>query len=554
MDGFCDGDMGAVHIGEQLHFRELLARFEEGKSFGLVAGFCADLLPPWAILLIGSSVGLVGYGTQWLVVSQRIAPPPLWQMTIAMCLGGNSTTWMNTACLLTCLRNFAGSRGTISGLMKGYIGLSTAIFTVLCSSLFTGNSSAFLLLLALLPFGVNAAAMIFMRPVPASTSAKEDKEEQTGFNIINIIAGALSFYLLAYSIGADFINSYPVANKIYAIGLAVFLGLPLVVPARLLLSDRSARRAARNAAESVSSAEENRVPLLKDAQASHSEAESQVEDSSGDGGCELTSTEGDDTKHKELKLGDDHTAWEALLTVDFWMLFVTFLCGIGTGITVMNNFGQIGQSLGTTDVAIFISFISIFGFYGRIAAGSVSEHYARKLALPRPFWMGLAKLLMICGYLYMGVGAPGSLYVGSIVVGAAYGVHITITVPTASEMFGLTSFGLIYNILVLNIPLGSFIFSGLLAGFLYDREAAKNASTGVPGFGQLLSKWLYADTPKTCFGAHCFGLLFNIMAVTCAFGLVLDIFLTLRLRPLYQSIRRKRNAITRVASGLRNGR
>ncbi|KAL2631092.1 hypothetical protein R1flu_015778 [Riccia fluitans] len=547
-------DLKKVMNYDQVQLNTLSVAKDVGKSFGLVAGFCADLLPPWVILLIGSLVGLVGYGTQWLVVSQRIAPPPMWQMAIAMCLGGNSTTWMNTACLLTCLRNFAGSRGTISGLMKGYIGLSTAIFTVLCSSLFTGNSAAFLLLLALLPFAVNATAMVFMRPVPSSTSAKEDKEEQIGFSIVNVIAGALSFYLLAYSIGADLINSYPIANKLYATGLAVFLALPLIVPARLLILERSARFAATNAAESGSPVEENRVPLLKDAQGSQSEAESQAESSTVDtdsgivSGAVVSHGEVSDTTARKLKLGDDHTAWDAILTFDFWVLFFTFLCGIGTGITVMNNFGQIGQSLGTQDVAIFISFISIFGFYGRIVAGSVSEHYARKLALPRPFWMGLAKLFMIFGYLYMGVGAPGSLYVGSIIVGAAYGVHITITVPTASEMFGLTNFGLMYNILVLNIPLGSFLFSGLLAGFLYDREAAKDSASGPNGFTQLLSTWLQEDTPKTCYGAHCFNLLFTIMAVTCAVGLLLDIFLTLRLRPLYQAIRRKRNAVVRLAT------
>ncbi|KAM2263645.1 hypothetical protein ACFXTI_039905 [Malus domestica] len=44
-------------------------------------------------------------------------------------MGGNSTTWINTAILVTYIRNFRRNRGPVSGILKGYVGLSTAIFT-----------------------------------------------------------------------------------------------------------------------------------------------------------------------------------------------------------------------------------------------------------------------------------------------------------------------------------------------------------------------------------------------------------------------------------------
>ena len=106
------------------------------------------------------------------------------------------------------------------------------------------------------------------------------------------------------------------------------------------------------------------------------------------------------------------------------------------------------------------------------------------------------------GYILMAMAMPGSLYIGSIVVGICYGVRLAITVPTASELFGLKYYGLIYNILILNLPLGSFLFSGLLAGILYDMEA-----TPVPGGG------------NTCVGAHCYRLIFIVMAAACIVGL-----------------------------------
>nr|GLL29750.1 Major facilitator superfamily protein [Ipomoea trifida] len=70
-------------------------------------------------------------------------------MCIFLCMGGNSPTWMNTAVLVTCIR----SRGSISGILKGYVGLST--FTDLCLALFADDPARFLLMLAVIPFMVS---------------------------------------------------------------------------------------------------------------------------------------------------------------------------------------------------------------------------------------------------------------------------------------------------------------------------------------------------------------------------------------------------------------
>ncbi|KAH1244026.1 hypothetical protein GmHk_06G014756 [Glycine max] len=89
----------------------------------------------------------------------------------------------------------------------------------------------------------------------------------------------------------------------------------------------------------------------------------------------------------------------------------------------------------------------------------------------------------------LAMAMPGSLYIWSIVVGICYAVPLAITLPTASELFGLKYYGLIYNILIFNLPFGSFLFSGLLAGILYDLEATTTAGGG-----------------DTCVGAHCYRL------------------------------------------------
>lgn len=126
---------------------------------------------------------------------------------------------------------------------------------------------------------------------------------------------------------------------------------------------------------------------------------------------------------------------------------------------------------------------------------------------------------MAVGYIMMAIALPGSLFIGSIVVGICYGVRLAVTVPTASELFGLKHYGLIYNILILNLPLGSFLFSGLLAGFLYDAQANTTAGGS-----------------NTCIGAHCYRLVFLVMAFACIVGFGLDVLLAFRMKGVYARI------------------
>lgn len=127
---------------------------------------------------------------------------------------------------------------------------------------------------------------------------------------------------------------------------------------------------------------------------------------------------------------------------------------------------------------------------------------------------------MTLGYVIMALALPGSLYIGSILVGICYGVRLTITVAVASELFGLKYFGLLYNILILNLPLGSFLFSGLLAGYLYDAQAASSPAGG----------------GNTCVGPHCYFLVFLIMALACVIGFGLDVLLAIRTKKVYSKI------------------
>ncbi|THG09403.1 protein NUCLEAR FUSION DEFECTIVE 4-like [Camellia sinensis] len=488
----------------QLQLNNLSVAKDVGKAFGIFAGLASDRLPTPVILLIGSIEGFIGYGVQWLVVSQKIKPLPYWQMCIFLCMGGNSTTWMNTAVLVTCIRNFRKNRGPVSGILKGYVGLSTAIFTDLCTALFSDDPSTFLLMLAIVPFLVCLAAILFLREIPPSSTSAEENEEIRYFGIFNAVAVAVAVYLLLFDVTGTHGGA---VSQTFAAGLLILLASPLSVPIYLALQSLI-----RSDSISSSDIEHTTKPLLEEEEEEEEEREVVMVETAA------KAAEAEEESRRPV-IGEDHTVWEAFGTVDFWILFGSFLCGVGTGLAVMNNLGQMGLALGYVDVSIFVSLTSIWGFFGRIVSGSVSEYFIKKAGTPRPLWNAASQILMAVGYIVMAIALPGSLYIGSIVVGICYGVRLAVTVPTASELFGLKYYGLIYNILILNLPLGSFLFSGLLAGFLYDAQATSTAGGG-----------------NTCIGSHCYRLVFVVMAIACIVGFGLDVWLAVRTKNIYAKI------------------
>lgn len=143
--------------------------------------------------------------------------------------------------------------------------------------------------------------------------------------------------------------------------------------------------------------------------------------------------------------------------------------------------------------------------------------------LPRTVWMTFSQITMIIAYLLFASALNGTLHASTALLGICYGVQFSIMVPTASELFGLKHFGIIYNFMLIGNPLGALLFSGGLAGYIYDREAAKQV-------GSLLG------TTVTCLGPDCFRVTFFVLAGACLLGTILSIILTARLKPVYQML------------------
>ncbi|KAH7855945.1 hypothetical protein Vadar_030857 [Vaccinium darrowii] len=484
-----------------------------GENVGILPGIACNKFPPWVVLLIGAVFSFFGYGVLWLAVSRTIESLPYWLLWLALCVATNSSAWLGTAILVTNMRNFPLSRGTIASILKGYGGLSAAVYTEIFRFLLHNSSSNLLLFLSL---GIPILCILMMFAVrPCTPASGEDSAEHRHFIFIQAASVVLGLYLLTTTVLDHFILLSAFASYSFLVTMVLLLMAPLAIPIKMTIypSNQSKLGALDQSVESTDKTE----PLLTQSVSATSLGSFHESDSVSDVDMLLAEGEGAVKKKRKPKRGEDFKFCEALIKADFWLLFFVYFAGVGSGVTVLNNLAQIGIAQGAHDTTILLSLFSFCNFVGRLGGGAVSEHFVRSKTIPRTIWMTFTQMIMILTYLLFASALDGTLHIATGVLGICYGVQFSIMVPTASELFGLKNFGIFFNFMSLGNPLGALLFSGLLAGFVYDNEAAKQHST-------------------LCLGPNCFRLTFLALSGVCAIGTVLSVVLTKRIKPVYEML------------------
>ncbi|XP_047313501.1 protein NUCLEAR FUSION DEFECTIVE 4-like [Impatiens glandulifera] len=481
-----------------------------GENVGILPGIACNKIPPWIVLLIGAFFCFFGYGLLWLSLTRTVDSMPYWLLWIALCIATNSSAWLGTAVLVTNMRNFPLSRGTVAGILKGYAGLSAAVYTEIFGILLRNSSPNLLLFLAI---GVPILCISLMYYVrPCTPASGEDPAEPTHFLFIQITSVLLGLYLLTTTILDHFIPlNTSISYSLIAV-MVLLLIAPLAIPVKMAFYPSSIR-------SKLDQPPNQEEPLLV---ASHGSSSSMLEslpkiDSVSEIDTLLALGEGAVRKKRRPRRGEDFSFREAFVKADFWLLFLVYFAGVGTGVTVLNNLAQIAVAMGTKDTTVLLSLFSFCNFIGRLSGGAVSEYFVRKSFTPRTIWMSVTQVVMIMTYLLFASGIDGTLYAATAILGVCYGVQFSTMVPTASELFGLKNFGVIFSFMSLGNPLGALLFSGILAGNVYDAEAMRQHS-------------------KTCLGPDCFRVTFFALAGVCAAGSVLGLVLTRRIKPVYEML------------------
>uniref|UniRef100_A0A2N9IF86 Uncharacterized protein n=1 Tax=Fagus sylvatica TaxID=28930 RepID=A0A2N9IF86_FAGSY len=518
-----------------------------GDSIGFVAGSLCEVLPIWVILLIGVVQNFVGYGLVWLVVAGVLPDLPLWALCIAIFVGTNGETYFNTAALVSCVQNFPKSRGPVVGILKGYAGLSGAILTQIYLMINFPNEASLILMVAVGPSIVVIALMFIVRPVGGHKQVKPS--DNSSFFFIYSVCLILAAYLLGVLVLEDLIDLSQTIITFIAVLLIIFILLPIIIPIQLvffseprppaeesLLSEtqKEASKSEQDVNEVIlSEVEDEKSPEVDSLPASErqkriAQLQAKLFQAAAEGAVRI--------KRKGPRRGEDFTLMQALRKADFWLIFFSLVLASGSGLTVIDNLGQISGSLGYTDTSIYVSMISVWNFLGRVGGGYFSEIVVRKYAYPRPVAMAVVQVIMAIGLFYYSMGWPGEIYVLSVLIGLGYGAHWAIVPASASELFGLKSFGALYNFLTLASPAGSLIFSGVIASGIYDYYAEKQAALSVRNSEAMLAVPLRDDDSLSCEGSICYSITFGILSGLCIVATGLSLVVVYRTKRVYANL------------------
>ncbi|KAK3024368.1 hypothetical protein RJ639_043272, partial [Escallonia herrerae] len=464
----------------QLQLNNLAFASDAGKLVGWFSGVAAVYLPLWLVLMIGSTLGLIGYGVQYLLLTNQIPTLPYSLVFLLTVLAGNSICWINTVCYIIAIQNFPLDRQIAVGLSTSYQGLSAKIYSDIVDLFFpsspTERAKGYLLLNSVLPLVVCVVAAPLVRDVHVGRSRKLIG----GFVVIFVMTLVTGSWAVISCLGSVISRLSP---RIILIVMCVFLVIPVLIPLAEKICERQRQKCCIRKEKRVHNVN------IEEVEEDHGETmgvENGVKRESVGEGC-------------EVGIREEIGVKEMIKKVDFWLYFFVYFFGATLGLVYLNNLGQIAESRGHSRTSALVSLSSSLGFFGRLVPFLLDYYISRtKYVLSRPASIAMMMAPLSASFFLLLNPTSLSLHISTATIGICTGAITSISVSTTTELFGAKNFGVNHNILVMNIPLGSFLF-GDLAALLYRRE-------GSGADGKCMGTKCY-QTTFIIWGSLCFSVL-----------------------------------------------
>ncbi|KAF5751315.1 hypothetical protein HS088_TW02G00328 [Tripterygium wilfordii] len=470
----------------QIQVNNLAFASDAAKLLGWLSGIAAVYLPLWLVLLIGSTLGLVGYGVQYLFLTNQISSLSYAHIFCLTVLAGNSICWINTVCYVVAIRNFPSNRQVANGLTTSFQGLSAKIYTDIVDVAFnsspTKRAQGYVLLNSVLPVIVSVICASLAKDVGAE-GITDMKFGLFAMFIITIITGVYAILSSFKSISRNILSPVGIL-----VGIYVLLLLPLVIP---LIEKLIVER-------------EKRVHVL-DNNVSLEELES---------GDKAEEEAREVVKEEEVGVMEEIGVQVMVKRVNFWLYFFVYLLGVTLGLVFLNNLGQIAESRHYQGTSYLVSLSSSFSFFGRLLPSLLDFCFSRsRYMISRPASIVASMAPMVIAFFLLLIKTNLALYISTAVIALCTGAITTLSVSTTTELFGAEKFSINHNIVIANIPIGSLLF-GYSAALIYHKHAN--------GHGK-------------CLGMECYAQTFIVWGSLCFVGTLLALALYFRTRKFYST-------------------
>ncbi|XP_057451993.1 uncharacterized protein LOC130743781 [Lotus japonicus] len=496
----------ALSLGyDQSELRYLTFYKDFGANFAVMNGLFAEIAPSWLLLLLSAGMNFWAYFMIWLAVTQRVARPELWQMCFYIFIGANAPNFSGTRAIVTSVRNFPESRGVVLGLLKSYIGLSGPIFMQIHHALGGNDLKSLILFIAWFPAVINLVLMFAFRE---KKFVRQPQEMRVFYHYL-YVSIAMAMFVMAFTIIQKHVEFSQVGYAGCAMVVFVMLFvLPLLISIREEHFDWTINN-------SYNKTNIENVPRAIQIQPKVNGYEH--------GNSSEMSSFFDKIFNKPGR-GEDHTILQAILSMDMMYLFITTACGIGTGLTAINNLERIGEALGypSRTIQAFSSLLNIWNYVGRVFSGFVSEYLLRKYKIPRPVMLTFMLALSSVGYILIAFPFNGSIYVACVIIGFSFGSQLPLVNAIISELFGLKHFSTLFNCGQSASPLGAYLLNAKIVQPNYERMSDSLIVEGA-GVGNMI-----------CSGEVCFKDSFTVLASVAILGGFVSQILMERTKRFYE--------------------
>jgi len=379
------------------------------------------------------------------------------------------------------IRNFPeADRGKAAGLAKAYFGLSSAILSQIYHDFYSSEALEFLRCLSLyIPF-VLLVALVKVKIIclPPLLHDHQNEKQLPANNLFFIcylhFTGMIIYILITGALG-HFMELGSSSKKVIGMGMILLQTSVLLIPCvRLDYVWSLVWFGGLSKAEPFFPLEPEPVQPSPD------------ESTWSPSNCKRTATVPQEEFFESKKSSDNNNSPElqvpesaitlcadlpdlkllkAAQTLRFWVLFLMFFCGSGSGLIVINNVPQIAKSLHVSPSSFFVSLIGIFNCVGRVLIGWMSDRI--KAHLTRPALLCVVVFCMGLNCFVFSSGFSVVLYPCLMSTGFLYGGIFALVVTTASDYFGPAHIAMNYGALDLAPAFASFFFATFIVNVFY---------------------------------------------------------------------------------------